>query len=80
VQCRSMKNNLIFTGLSEQEGENCEGLLRDFLYYEMNIDNPFFVVSVVSFISSNKLLVPWELVSRSESRVFTLVISFSTVI
>lgn len=38
VQCRSMKNNLIFTGLSEQEGENCEGLLRDFLYYEMNID------------------------------------------
>ena len=32
-----MKNNLIFTGLSEQEGENCEGLLRDFLYYEMNI-------------------------------------------
>jgi hypothetical protein len=29
---------LIFTGLSEQEGENCEGLLRDFLYYEMNID------------------------------------------
>jgi hypothetical protein len=32
VQCRSMKNNLIFTGLSEQEGENCEGLLRDFLY------------------------------------------------
>jgi hypothetical protein len=38
VQCRSMKNNLIFTGLSEQEGENCEGLLRDFLYYEMNIN------------------------------------------
>ena len=38
VQCRSMKNNLIFTGLSEQEGENCEGLLRDFLYYEMNTD------------------------------------------
>jgi predicted nucleotidyltransferase len=35
--CRSMKNKLIFTGLSEQEGENCEGLLRDFLYYEMNI-------------------------------------------
>jgi hypothetical protein len=34
AQCRSMKNNLIFTGLSEQEGENCEGLLRDFLYYE----------------------------------------------
>jgi hypothetical protein len=26
------------------------------------------------------LLVPWELVSRSETRVFTLVISFSTVI
>ena len=38
VKCRSMKNNLIFTGLSEQEGENCEGLLRDFLYYEINID------------------------------------------
>ena len=39
MQCRSMKNNLIFTGLLEQEGENCEGLyLRDFLYYVMNID------------------------------------------
>jgi hypothetical protein len=47
VQCRSMKNNLIFTGLSEQGGENCEGLLRDIS--ELNVFvNVHFIVQEIS--------------------------------
>lgn len=38
LQCRSMKCNLIFTGLSESYNENTEGLLRDFIYSELGID------------------------------------------
>ena len=33
-----MKYNLIFTGLAEHDNEDCESKLRDFLYYEMNIE------------------------------------------
>ena len=45
LQCRSMRENLIFTGIEEQrlkegEYEDTEGLLRDFLKYEMQIDRP----------------------------------------
>ena len=45
LQCRSMRENLIFTGikeprLKEGEYEDTEGLLRDFLKYEMQIDRP----------------------------------------
>ena len=45
LQCRSMRENLIFTGIKEQrlkegEYEDTEGLLRDFLKYEMQIDRP----------------------------------------
>ena len=32
-----MKYNLIFTGLNEQAGENCENKLRHFIYQEMKI-------------------------------------------
>ncbi|KAK3107304.1 hypothetical protein FSP39_011554 [Pinctada imbricata] len=40
LQCRSMKNNLIFTGLSgETNTEDTEGVLRDFIYYELGIDS-----------------------------------------
>ena len=39
LQCRSMKTNLIFTGLSgETNTENTESKLRDFLYYELGIE------------------------------------------
>ena len=38
LQCRSMKNNLIFTGLHEVSNEYTEDLLRDFLYSELGID------------------------------------------
>lgn len=38
LQCRSMKNNLIFLGLKENNSENTEQLLRDFLYHELEID------------------------------------------
>ena len=38
LQCRSMKNNLIFTGLEgEYPEEGIEEKLRDFLFYELNI-------------------------------------------
>jgi hypothetical protein len=32
LQCRSMKNNLIFTGLGHSHNEECELTLRDFIY------------------------------------------------
>jgi DNA repair ATPase RecN len=38
LQCRSMKKNLIFTGLYEVRDENTEELLRHFLYKEIVID------------------------------------------
>jgi len=38
MQCRSMKNNLIFTGLMENRGEDCEDKLRSFIYNELNIE------------------------------------------
>ncbi|CAG2216217.1 unnamed protein product [Mytilus edulis] len=38
IQCRAMKYNLIFTGLSEHRDENIEDKLRRFLYHEMKID------------------------------------------
>ena len=38
LQCRSMKNNLIFTGLHEVSNEYTEDLLRDFLHSELGID------------------------------------------
>ena len=38
LQCRSMKYNLIFSGLVENSNENTEGVLRDFVYNELQID------------------------------------------
>jgi chromosome segregation ATPase len=35
LQCRSMKNNLIFTGLGHSHNEECELKLRDFIYKEL---------------------------------------------
>ena len=38
LKCRSMKNNLIFSGLCEVREENTEALLRTFLHREIGID------------------------------------------
>ncbi|CAC5368243.1 unnamed protein product [Mytilus coruscus] len=38
LKCRSMKNNLIFSGLCEIREENTEELLRTFLHREIGID------------------------------------------
>lgn len=38
LQCRSMKNNLIFTGLAYRQSENCEQKLRDLIYEELGIE------------------------------------------
>lgn len=38
LKCRSMKNNLIFTGLHRVPNENTEDLLRCFLYNELGVD------------------------------------------
>ncbi|CAG2213346.1 unnamed protein product [Mytilus edulis] len=40
IQCRSMKYNLIFTGLQEQRDENCEMKIRQFIHNEMKITKP----------------------------------------
>ena len=37
LQCRSMKNNLICTGLAYRPGENCEQKLRNFIFEELGI-------------------------------------------
>ena len=37
VQCRSMKYNLIFSGIKEEEGEDCEQVLRDFIRKELRV-------------------------------------------
>lgn len=38
LKCRSMKNNLVFTGLGgETNTEDTEGKLWDFLFYELEI-------------------------------------------
>ena len=39
LKCRSMKNNLIFTGLKYSQNENCEEKLRSFLYHELGIEH-----------------------------------------
>ncbi|VDI40817.1 Hypothetical predicted protein [Mytilus galloprovincialis] len=37
LQCRSMKNNLVFTGLTETEGENTEEVIRTFIQQFLHI-------------------------------------------
>jgi hypothetical protein len=39
IQCRSMKYNLVFTGLSETAYENTEEKLQDFLGQEFEIEH-----------------------------------------
>lgn len=39
LQCRSMKNNLIFTGLAEQPNEEIEIKLRRFIFEQLGIEN-----------------------------------------
>ena len=38
LQCRSMKNNLIFSGLAENNNENTEQVLSGFICQEPGID------------------------------------------
>jgi hypothetical protein len=38
LRCRSMTNNLIFTGLGYHRNDNCEDKHRGFLYNDLNID------------------------------------------
>ncbi|KAK3099878.1 hypothetical protein FSP39_011092 [Pinctada imbricata] len=40
LRCRSMKYNLVFTGVDgESREENTEGRIRDFIYYDLGIDS-----------------------------------------
>ena len=39
LQCRSMKNNLVFTGLYQSQSENGENKLRGFIRQELEIDH-----------------------------------------
>lgn len=38
LKCRSMKNNLVFSGLAENPEENTEALLREFIVVELGIE------------------------------------------
>ena len=42
LQCHSMKNNLVFSGLRSNKFENCENKLRDFIRHEFRIDHYIF--------------------------------------
>ncbi|CAG2208866.1 unnamed protein product [Mytilus edulis] len=39
IQCRSMKYNLIFSGIEEHRDEDCEDKLRRFIYQNMRIEH-----------------------------------------
>ncbi|CAG2253852.1 unnamed protein product [Mytilus edulis] len=39
LQCRSMKNNLVFTGIQESEHENTEQVVKDFIRKELHISD-----------------------------------------
>ena len=39
LQCRSMKNNLVFTGLCHTQLGNCENKLRGFIRQELGIEH-----------------------------------------
>ena len=53
LKCRSMKNNLIFTGLHRVRNENTESLLRCFLENELGIDYHIEFGNVHRFKSPN---------------------------
>ncbi|KAK3101321.1 hypothetical protein FSP39_002677 [Pinctada imbricata] len=38
MKCRSMKYNLLFSGIAEADGENCENVLKKFLQDELQIE------------------------------------------
>lgn len=37
LKCRNMQKNLLFCGIKEEQGENCEDILKDFIYNKMEI-------------------------------------------
>ena len=54
MQCRTMKYNLIFTGLDGQDDENCENKLRHFIYQEMKIPERIEFGNIHRFGKKNK--------------------------
>ena len=38
ARCRAMKHNLIFSGIAEKEGEDCEETVKNFLEKEMKVE------------------------------------------
>ena len=54
LRCRSMKNNLIFTGLVETRREDTEAKLREFLRCELGIDYHIEIGNVHRFGSHQK--------------------------
>jgi len=46
LRCRSMKYNLLFTGIKENEDEDCEIKLKDFIKDEMNLIDDIQFVNV----------------------------------
>jgi hypothetical protein len=47
LQCRSMKNNLIFTNLAEQPTEDVEKKLRTFIFEKPGIEHKIFGLRVL---------------------------------
>jgi hypothetical protein len=49
LQCRSMKNNLIFTNLAEQPTEDVERKLRTFIFEKLGIEHKIEIGNVHRF-------------------------------
>lgn len=47
VQCRSMRDNLVFSGIPEKEGTNCETLIREFMVDQLKL--PIDTVQSITF-------------------------------
>lgn len=54
LRCRSMKYNLIFSGIYENDHENTEEVLRDFMARNLDIDHQVEFTSVHRFGKKNK--------------------------
>jgi len=64
LESRSMRENLIFYGLAEAEGENCEELVKQFITDELNEDATKITLDRVHRLGSNGAKKPRPIVAK----------------
>jgi hypothetical protein len=60
LRCRSMKNNLVFTGLRETAGEETEAKFRTVFFISSNSPTDFVTLVSIVFNLSSSLVVNWK--------------------